>query len=162
MIDIPSTCLQGAEGEALVRADLMRQGFHVFTPAYEGGSLDLLALKNYRLYRVQVKHLRKCKDGFVRFKMSTNANPTVSRYSNIDVFAIKVLGEEGIAYLPSANVETVNQTVSISCNNSGYNREGIRKFSDFADFPINHGLKVLSYEEELCGMLSPSLSTPTD
>lgn len=47
----------GAAGEAAVAAELAAAGFHVFTPAFGSPKIDMIAERDGRLIRLQVKTL---------------------------------------------------------------------------------------------------------
>lgn len=75
----------GAISELLVAADLTARGWLVYLPLKWSRGFDLIAMKNERLLRVEVKSASRALDGKVCFTKATRHSP--------DVFAYVITGE---------------------------------------------------------------------
>ena len=86
-----SSSTGGAAAELLVCADLLLKGFGVFRSVSPTCSCDLVALKDDKLARIEVKSGYRTIEGFIRPNQSYDA-------SKYDILAV-VVGAE-IAYFP--------------------------------------------------------------
>ncbi len=105
---LDSTTLErGAMAEAFVAFDLLKQGYHVFTPAQAYSPYDLVAADaDHKLYRVQVKHARRAGNSVsVNLRGSrTNKFGNVARplnTANIDILAVYCPDTEKVYYVKS-------------------------------------------------------------
>lgn len=89
------TGTRGAIHELAVSIDLMRKGWHVFRAISPACPVDLIAMRDGVIYRVQVKKGRLTKAGGLSQPSLLNPN------SDFDIMAISTL-HDGIKYFPDA------------------------------------------------------------
>lgn len=82
----------GAVGELKVCADLLIKGYEVFRAMSPSSSCDILALKNGRILRIEVRTARKIKTGEIQFP------GTLKDVGRSDHFA--AVGRNEIHYFP--------------------------------------------------------------
>ena len=90
-IEVPTqiVCWKVAEAKALTR--LIELGYEVFTPFITGGEIDLIAYKDDKSYRIQIKSISPKKNSISVCTMRTNTNYKKFKrvsYTNIDFFLI--------------------------------------------------------------------------
>lgn len=71
---------RGSWGEIVVIADLIRKGYYVFKSVMSNCPCDVIAMKNNRLYRVEITLAKRVPDG-VRFYAKHNSK-------NYDILAL--------------------------------------------------------------------------
>lgn len=157
LFKVSDTNIKGSIGEYAVVTDLLKRGLQVFTPSFEGCSVDVLAFNSeHRMFKIQVKALTMQKDGMV--KLTANARNGRARervyrtltehYNDIDVFAIYVLDQDRILYIPKDHLGSTTSTLSI-----GFQR-GRNCADNFTDFPYYIGADVTGAEEEMKALLN--------
>ena len=93
----PVKNLLGAIGETKVTLDLMERGFYTFSPSFEGGAVDLIALKGDKLYKIQVKFRSLREDGHVDITWDGGEG----WYSGVvDIIAVYIPELEHVFYVP--------------------------------------------------------------
>lgn len=95
--------MKGNIGEAAIAKNLALNGFCVFKELGDLSKIDLIAEKNQKLLRVQVKAITSANREYVTFD-SRKSGPNYSfAYTDnmVDLFAIYVLDMDKIAYLPA-------------------------------------------------------------
>lgn len=149
LFKVSETNIKGSIGEHAIITDLLKRGLQVFTPSFEGCTVDLLAFNaDSRLIKIQVKALTPQVDGTI--KLTANRDQTLhEHYSDIDVFAIYVLGKDQILYIPKDHIGENMATLSISFI------RGRNCASNFLDFPIHVGASpIIGPEEEMKALLT--------
>jgi hypothetical protein len=105
---------KGTIGEVKVAADLLSRGFHVFTEIGDLSKIDLIAERDRKLYRFQVKAYHS-KDGVVVLS-SKKSGPNYSFHyesDQIDIFAVYVLDKDIIFYVSSKEVCEYSSSMNI-------------------------------------------------
>jgi len=105
--------MKGALGEMTIAADLIRQGYFVFTELGDLSKTDLIAVDaEHNLYKIQVKALTTV-SGKVELSAKKSGPNYSFRYhrSQVDVFAILVLDKNIVLYV---NADELLQKTSLS------------------------------------------------
>ena len=78
--------------EAVCVSKLIEKGYEIFMPFNGGGEIDLIAYKDSKLYRVQIKSISPKSRGFIDIDLTRNSlnykKRISSPYTNIDFFLI--------------------------------------------------------------------------
>jgi len=105
---------KGMIGEVKVAADLLSRGFHVFTEMGDLSKIDLIAERDRKLYRFQVKAYNS-KNGVVTLS-SRKSGPNYSFHyesDQIDIFAVYVLDRGCIFYVSSGELCEYSSSMNI-------------------------------------------------
>jgi len=94
------TTLKGSLGLVHIMTDLTEKGYEVFTPLSEHSTVDLIAYKDYKCERIQVKYREPYRNR-VEVPMHTVQNGKKAPYDTkeIDLFAV-YCPSWGIKYVP--------------------------------------------------------------
>tara|TARA_R100001082_G_scaffold109632_2_gene87253 strand:+ start:862 stop:1266 length:405 start_codon:yes stop_codon:yes gene_type:complete len=130
MIDNPTTLRVGVVGELAVQRDLLKQGFHVYTPLLDDSETDLVCETKYGFKRVQVKTITK-----MTTKSSIEVRLSKHKGSNrIEVLAVYYEPKDIIAYL---NWDNKKDSINLAINNAVNNQEKKRKYIyAYSNFPV--------------------------
>lgn len=105
---------KGAVGEMKVAAELISRGFHVFTELGDLSRIDLIAERDKKLIKIQVKAYNS-KNGVINL-YSKKSGPNYSfNYENdeVDIFAVYVLDRDTIFYVPSNELCEYSSSMNI-------------------------------------------------
>lgn len=131
---------KGNMGEAVVTMDLISKGFHVFTEIGDISKIDLIAEKDHKLYKIQVK-TRTSSYGAIKIRLDKRGPNYVYYYKNydVDVFAYYSLNENILIYIPFSYFEKIGkQRFSVRLTERKTKNPHIRKeifYTDFLEFP---------------------------
>lgn len=129
-----NTTDKGNLGAAIVVADLTKKGYHVFIPVGEGLVFDLVAYKDNRFHRLQVKY--SSKGLLVNSRVSFKNHKAISRsYENddFDYYALYLPAIEKVVY-PSIKFKGCKITTSVpNCPASFHWYEDFLEFTDCAE-----------------------------
>lgn len=132
---LSTTKLVGTVGELAVAKDLMLKGFDVFSSIGDCSKADLVALKNDKILRVQVRSTNTIKCGRVTVKAgkTTSGKMQWAKQGDYDYVALYVLEKDQVAYVPlSLLLEGKSQSIALRLDEPGNGqREGVRWFRDF-------------------------------
>lgn len=124
----PSPLERGAMAEAFVCFDLIRQGFHVFTPFQPYSPYDLIACgPDHRPLRIQVKH-RRANNGRISFSLRTihtNTRGAVTKdfdVDRVDVIAVYCPDTDRAYYVPSTSIASQHVSLWIGADNASNTR----------------------------------------
>lgn len=129
---------KGAQAEAMVCADLIRQGHDVFTPFSGHSSADLISVKgSSRPIRWQVKHRKAVGEGrsiSLSLYGVRTARGGLSRIaidlSKVDAFAIYCPDDGGIYYVPVSCIPAGASSFNLNISSLGP-RTGFRLARDY-------------------------------
>lgn len=128
----------GTIGELAVMQQLLSNGYEVFRSVGDCSHIDLIACKNHKLHRIQVKTRNKMKRGIIGI---TNATSSGIAYSDkeVDYIAIFVVELNSIAYVPVAQLLTPEggaRTIVLRTEPPlNGQKKNIHEFSDFTNLP---------------------------
>ncbi len=78
--------------EACVNAKLIELGYQTFLPFNDGGEIDIIAVKDDKLHKIQVKSVSPTNDKYVTFYLRRSRNNYKKNisfsYENIDLFIL--------------------------------------------------------------------------
>lgn len=125
------TKLIGTMGELAVAADMLKQGWDVYTSVGDCSTADLVGYRDGVYIRVQVKTASKTW-GAVTVGAARVIGRKVVKYqpSDFDVLAIHVLDEKRTAYLPMKLLQQTSMTLRLVPAKSNRKKD-IHWFSDF-------------------------------
>ena len=113
---------KGDIGVAMATADMIKHGFDIFYPISSTLPFDLIAFRNNRFYKIQVKY-RKIKNGCLYFRLTRaiikNGKTTERRIKNeeVDIYVIYCPDTNVCYYIKKKDVHNVsNLTLRILKN----------------------------------------------
>lgn len=111
---LSATKMIGNVGELAIASDLVGREFDVFFPYGDVSHIDIVAIKDARIIKFQVKTVKSSKSGVVGFKHFTNRR-NVRRYTtnNIDYMALYVVDRKLIAYVPMSEIVSHKHAFSL-------------------------------------------------
>lgn len=133
-----STQAKGVASEKLVEVDLILQGFDTFQPASQELPYDLIAQKDGKFYKIQVKMGQKKQEN--RIYVDARKGSAKERHydhSDYDVLAVVDLEHKKVAYIPKnkINVTAILWTTD-EINTNGFHKKHIPlKFHEMYQFP---------------------------
>lgn len=137
---------KGDLGVLCAQVDLARRGYAVLLPLTEHAPFDLVAYKDGRFYRVQVKY-RTVKNGFVSFRLSTcwadrhGVHTVPVDLSSVDLFCI-YCPETDRCYYVDPQTCPPHVQLRIEPPRSGQQKR-IRWAKDHEDIPVSvHGVSA--------------------
>lgn len=131
---------KGDLGILHAQLDLAKKGYGVLTPLTEHEAFDLVAYKDGRFYRVQVKY-RALKEGVISIPFSTSwadrhgTHTVLVDKTAVDVYCIYCPDTDACYYVdPHSHLRTVSLRVHVVGNGQ---RKRIRWANDFRDIPLS-------------------------
>ena len=126
---------KGAIAELHVCADLMRRGWRVLLPYGENNRYDLVAEKDGRFIRVQVKYSTP-KDGKMYVNCQSSNNWSVEPYTSDQIDVIAAFNPEGhrVYYVPSNKMRKTAMALRLEPTKNGQKKK-VRYAKDFDKFP---------------------------
>lgn len=124
--------LKGSIGELTIARDLQLNGFNVFKELGDLSKIDLIAEKDGKLIKIQVKSLTS-KNGVVTLDCKKSGPNYSFRYSSedVDCFAIYVLDLDLIGYVLSKEL-LVQTTINLRVSNPKNGQlSGVRFIQDY-------------------------------
>jgi hypothetical protein len=94
---------KGSIGHSAIVCDLLKQNFNIFIEFGDLSKIDIIAEKNFKLYKIQVKALNPMKSGSLWLKPYKSGPNYFFRYNknDVDIFAIYSLQTNEIGYVNS-------------------------------------------------------------
>ena len=123
----------GNVGELAIASDLVARGYDVFFPYGDVSHIDIIAVKNDRIIKLQVKTSKTTKKGSANLGHFQNRRSGL-RYTtqNIDYIALYVIDRKAIAYVPMAEIEGYTIAFSLRFDEpKNCQQKGIRYFRDY-------------------------------
>lgn len=124
---------KGNIGEARIAADLMENGFSVFSEMGDLSRIDLIAEKDTRLFRIQVKAITE-NAGKVVLSNRKSGPGYKFKYSetDVDIFAVYVLGTDKIAYVSGKELCEMDAGITLRLEPAKNGQtKGVNLFSEF-------------------------------
>lgn len=142
---------KGDLGILYAQLDLAKKGYGVLTPLTEHEAFDLVAYKDDRFFRVQVKY-RAAVDGLITLAFKTvwadrhGVHTVPINKQSVDVFCVFCPTTEVCYYVdPSAYRATACLRIAPARN---HQKKGIHWASDFRDLPANvRGIQAGVFDE---------------
>lgn len=132
---------KGDLGVLKVQLELYMQGFSVFTSQSEHEAFDLIAYKDKRFYRVQVKY-RGAENGKISISLHTTWTDKTKLHRNpydfdeIDVFAIYCPDIDAVCFAAVAELAALNATFTLRTELPKNNQtKGVRLATDYLLMP---------------------------
>lgn len=133
---LSATKATGNVGELAIASDLVNQKFDVFFPFGDVSHIDIIAVRGERIIKLQVKTVKKTKNGAVGLTHFTNRRSGL-RYTaqNIDYMALYVIDRKAVAYVPMSEIEghTACFTLRFEQPKRG---KPVRLFKDYEILPV--------------------------
>jgi len=128
---------KGALGQLAIAADLVSQGFEVFTELGDLSKIDLIAVDSeYRMFKIQVKAITSV-SGKVEV-LATKSGPGYKfkyKSKQVDVFGIYVLDKNIIMYVQAKEVISQRKSLTIRLTKTKNGQvKGIRYFEQYLKF----------------------------
>ncbi len=126
---------KGAIAELHVCADLMQQGWHILLPYGENHRYDVVAEKDGKFLRAQVKYTTP-KDGKLRVNCQSSNNWSVEPYTSaqIDVIAVFNPQDHHVYYVPVDRICKTVMALRLEPTKNSQKKK-IRYAKDFSEFP---------------------------
>ena len=123
----------GNVGELAIASDLVNQGYDVFFPYGDVSHIDIIAVKENQVVKLQAKTVKSSKKGTVCLSHFTNRRSGL-RYTtrNIDYMALYVIDRKVVAYVSMSEIEghTTSFSLRFDPPKNGQ-RKGIKYFNDY-------------------------------
>lgn len=125
------TKTKGSVGELSVAAKLLEEGWRVLFPFGEETRYDLVAERDGRFLRIQVKYVTP-KDGRLEINCRSSNNWSAKSYTTdeIDAIAAYDAASRNVYFIPAAELNSALFTIRIGEPRNAQ-REGIRFGSDY-------------------------------
>lgn len=126
---------KGNIGEMAIAKDLMVKGYHVFTELGDISKIDLIAEKQGKLLRVQVKCLA-AKDSKVKVDRRKSGPNYKYQYTeeDFDWLAVYVYNKDIILYIPVKELSSVNHQITVRIDSSKNNQtKGVRVAEEYLE-----------------------------
>ncbi|MDO8729574.1 MAG: group I intron-associated PD-(D/E)XK endonuclease [Candidatus Omnitrophota bacterium] len=126
---------KGTIAELHVCADLIKQGWHILLPYGENQRYDVVAEKEGRFLRIQVKYVTP-KDGRLYVNCQSSNNWSVEPYTSaqIDVIAAFNPQDHRVYYVPVREICKTKMALRLEPAKNGQQKK-IRYAKDFGEFP---------------------------
>ncbi len=126
---------KGAIAELHVCADLMKEGWHILLPYGENNRYDVVAEKDGRFLRVQVKYVTP-RNGKLYVHCQSSNNWSVDPYTaaQIDVIAAFNPQDQRVYYVPAGKMCKSAMALRLEPTKNGQKKK-IRYAKDFDKFP---------------------------
>lgn len=127
----------GNIGETSVTAYLVRNGFEVFTPVCGSSSVDMLAMRNGKIFRISVKTCKNSREGnggsycaeLRRIRGAQTREKSkyrIHKFSreDCDILAVYLIGCDAICFFTSISLHdrtTISLIPKAKCSNSNQN-----------------------------------------
>ena len=126
---------KGVVGLIEVIRDLTKQGYECFTPFHDYSAIDLIAIKDYKLYRIQVKY-RTLLRGIIEVDLQSvvNGKKVPIDCNKIDGWAIYCPEVEKIVYIHKNEVDlqkSINFRLTLGSNRISGNKKRRKLYTDF-------------------------------
>ena len=132
---------KGDLGVLKVQLELHLQGFSVFTSQSEHESFDLIAYKDKKFYRVQVKY-RCAEAGKISISLhttwtdKTRLHRTPYNFDELDVFAVYCPDTDVVYFVAADELAALNATFTLRTEPPKNNQtKGVRMASDYLLMP---------------------------
>lgn len=133
---------KGSLGLVEVMRDLSRKEIECFLPIHDYSAVDLIAMHNYNVYRLQVKY-RETFRGMIEipFKTVVNGKSVPIDFNAIDGWAVFCPEVDKVIYISKSEVDltkgsvTFRLTPSKNRNSTGNARKMYTDFSEMAEWP---------------------------
>ena len=132
---------KGSVAELVVAARLMRDGWHVLIPYGENTRYDLVAERDGRFVRIQVKYVTP-KNGTLEVNCQSSNNWSVLPYSSkeIDVIAVYNPTDQQVHYVPSAQIRKSKMKLRLTDTKNGQ-RAYVRFAREFPDILCDRAIE---------------------
>ncbi len=127
---------KGSVAELVVAAKLMNEGWHILMPYGENARYDLVAEKDGRFVRIQVKYVTP-KDGklYVNCRSSNNWSVVPYTAKEIDVLAVYNAIDASVYYVPVGSIRKSAMTLRLepTKNNQKAHVRFAKEFGELRD-----------------------------
>lgn len=124
---------KGTAGEMAVAKNLMLNGYGVFYELGDNSKIDLIAEKDGKLTKIQVKSYTSIREEYVDVR-GTKSGPNYRfKYStsDIDIFAIYILDLDKILYIPSDFLNNQSMITIRLKPSKNRQKKGVHFFDEF-------------------------------
>lgn len=122
----------GTIGELAVAQDLMNDGWDVYTAIGDCTKVDIIAIKNKHIVRIQVKTINRLKHGAASVSGSkiTSRKRVNYKQDDFDYIALYVIERDQIAYVPIEMVFKSCVSLRFEPTRNGQSKR-VHNFNDF-------------------------------
>ena len=119
---------KGSVGLIEVIRDLTKKGFECFTPIHDYSAVDLIAMKDYKVYRLQVKYREEFRNAIeVHFSSMVNGKSIRIDIEMIDGWAVYCPQVESVVYVSKSDVDLTKGSFSFRLQEGKKNTTGIKR-----------------------------------
>ena len=119
---------KGSIGLIEVIRDLSKKGFECFTPIHDYSAVDLIAMRDYKMYRLQVKYREEFRNAIeVHFRSMVNGKSVDIDLSAIDGWAIYCPGVDSVVYVSKSDVDLTKGSFSFRLSEGKKNATGTKR-----------------------------------
>ena len=134
---------KGTIGLIEVIRDLTRNGYECFTPIHDYSAVDLIAMKDYKTYRVQVKYRTLSRESIIIDLFSkVNGKSVPIDIDAIDGWAVYCPEVDKVVYIGKHEVNTNNNSIGFkltegknSVNTNKVKRKLYTEYGAMAEWP---------------------------
>ena len=119
---------KGSLGLIEVIRDLSKKGFECFTPMHDYSAVDLIAMRDYKMYRLQVKYREEYRGTIeVHFRSMVNGKSVGIDFDAIDGWAIYCPEIDKIVYVSKSDVDLTKGSFSFRLSEGKKNATGTKR-----------------------------------
>ena len=119
---------KGSLGLIEVIRDLSKKGFECFTPIHDYSAVDLIAMRDYKMYRLQVKYREEYRGTIeVHFRSMVNGKSVGIDFDAIDGWAIYCPEIDKIVYVSKSDVDLTKGSFSFRLSEGKKNATGTKR-----------------------------------
>ena len=119
---------KGSIGLIEVIRDLTKKGFECFTPIHDYSAVDLIAMKDYKVYRLQVKYREEFRNAIeVHFSSMVNGKSIRIDIEMIDGWAVYCPQVESVVYISKSDVDLTKGSFSFRLQEGKKNTTGVKR-----------------------------------
>lgn len=119
---------KGSIGLIEVIRDLSKKGFECFTPIHDYSAIDLIAMRECKLYRLQVKYREEFRGTIeVHFRSMVNGKSVGIDFNAIDGWAIYCPEVDKVVYVSKTEVDLTKGSFSFRLSEGKKNTTGTKR-----------------------------------